>query len=113
MENEDTIFPLEQAPLSNLAAAGHGFHWEGDSIDGPAIEAFVGGVFLGKGHFDRFVGRRSGDGGFGETKVTPLEGRRGDPLSLAGPVCIFNHYAHAVAAVIVRKIAENPNAGLI
>ena len=42
--------------LFQLEHRRHVHHVEGDAIDGPAVEAFVGGLLFGKDHFDDFVG---------------------------------------------------------
>ena len=46
------------AALMEVKRGGHVVHGEGDVVDGPAIEAFCGGVLLGEGHLDGFIGRR-------------------------------------------------------
>src|ERR1700740_734122 len=91
-------------------STGHGV---GNAIDRPSIESFLGGIVLGKGHVDRFIRRLAARTGFGETQVVPMTRNRLDPLSLALLPGIFDHDAHAVAAVIVVEISEDPDARMI
>ena len=88
-------------------------HGKCDAIDGPEIETFVGGVLFGEEHVDGFVGVGGGGPGGGEAEVVPLEGGRGSPEGLGLLIGVFDDDAHAVVAVVVGEIAENPDAGMI
>lgn len=65
-----------------------------DVVYSPAIEAIRGGILLGKG-------------------IVPLKRFRGDPLRLARLASVFNHDSHAVLAVVVGRIAHDPNTGMV
>src|SRR6201985_2656688 len=47
-----------------------------------------------------------------EVSVVPLERLRRDPLWLALRPCVLNDGAHAMAAVVVSKVAHHPDAGV-
>jgi len=88
-------------------------HGESDSIDSPAVEAFFGGVVFGEGHLKGHIGGSGGGAGFCETRIVPFEGRWRDPLGFAGAAGVLDDNAHAVAAIIVVEIAQDPDAGMI
>ena len=50
--------------------------------------------------------------GMTEVSVVPLERLRRDPLGLALRSCVLDDDAHAMAAVVVSKVAHHPDAGV-
>ena len=60
-----------------------------------------------------FVGRGRDGAGLGEARIVPAKRRRRDPCGFARAASVFNDDAHAVAAVVVVEIAQNPDAGMI
>ena len=86
---------------------------ECDIVDGPAVEATLGCVLLGKGHFDDLIRRWNRRRWISELSVVPVERLGRDLLCLTLLAGIFNYHTHAVLPVVVRHIAHDPNAGMV
>src|SRR5579885_2012223 len=92
----------------------HGRIRVGDSIDRPAIETFNGRVVLCEEHLECFVGSRRRCTWFCKPRVVPPEFRwRCDPLGFASASRILHDDTHAVLAVIVCCITQNPYSRMI
>src|SRR5215467_678212 len=85
-------------------------HWVRDAIDCPAVEAFLSGVFFRKCHFEGLVWVRSALTQFREACVVPLESRRRTPLCFARSPSVLHHDSHAMPAITVVEITQNPDA---
>src|SRR5215469_5060666 len=79
------------------------------TVNRPAIEALLCGVFLRKGHLDCLVSLGSRRTGLGETRVAPPELRRSSPLWLPSASGILHNDSHSMPAIPIIKIAEKPH----
>src|ERR1700757_2291826 len=66
---EPVTLPLLQMKPSSYQFTGHVTLREGRAVDGPAIEALLGGVVFGEGHLQDFVGRGGGAAGLRKMRV--------------------------------------------
>src|SRR5579862_6959128 len=82
-------------------------------VDRPDIKSVLGRVLLREGHGDGFVGCGRRPSGVGEASVVPMEwlGRRPDGLALLAG--IFDDDAHAVSAIVVGEVANDPYSGMV
>jgi hypothetical protein len=80
-------------------------HRERSTIDRPLVESVERRIVLGEQHLDDLVGSLGG--------VIPFGGLRLDPDGFAFRTGIFHNHAHTVLAVIIGKVAENPDTGMI
>src|SRR6185437_4940034 len=90
----------------------HPRHREGGAIDGPFVEAVQRRIVLGKRHLESLV-RRGGRLLLAENRVVPAIAGRLYPFRLAGAPGIFDHNAHALAAVVVGHISQHPYTGVL
>src|SRR5215467_6664651 len=88
-------------------------HGKRNAIDGPAVESFFRRVVFRKSHVDSFVGLRSCGAGFGEPRVTPFERGGREPLRLSSAARVLDHNSHAMSAVAIVEITQNPDAGMV
>src|SRR5215475_14369699 len=83
-------------------------HRVSDSVDRPPVEAVLRSIIFREGHFEGFVWRRRGRARFREPSVVPLETRRRNPLRFSGAPGVLQNDAHAMAAILIGEISENP-----
>ena len=84
-----------------------------DIVDGPPVEAALGCVLLGKGHFDDLIRRWNHCPRISELSVVPRERLGSDPPRLTLLAGIFDHRTQAMPPVVVRHIAHDPDARAI
>src|SRR5258708_1175153 len=77
-------------------------------INSPQVESVVGRVPLCKGHVNHFVWLCGSSVSLGEASIIPMERLGRCPARLSFVPRVLNDNAHAVTAVIVRKITHNP-----
>src|SRR6266567_2975930 len=108
------IAHTESIPLAVLqmkcSCAYFASHRVSDAIDGPSVEAVLRGIVFREGHFEGLVWWRRGCARFRETCVVPLERRRRNPLRFPGAPGVLHNNAHAVAAIIICEVSQNPDA---
>src|SRR5262249_8869024 len=88
-------------------------HSKSRAVDGPAVEAFVGSVVFSKGHLKDMVGLNRTRSWFGESEVVPFEGWRRRPLRFSASPGIFDGDTHAVPAIPIVEVTQNPQAGVV
>src|SRR5579862_867484 len=108
---------VQAVPLSSFEVERSGnyrlSHRIGDAVDRPTIETFFGGVVFRKSHLKCIVGRRSACARLRKARIVPFERWRSDPRWFAGLSGVFDYDAHAMAAVVVIQVPQNPDAGML
>lgn len=117
MDGVDVVAGIAHADaiaLALLQAVGR-FHPVGKyfAIDGPHIEAVIGSVPLGKGHFDDFVRLANRGGQFAKSCITPMKRPRSRPRRFCFVSRILYDDAHAVTPIIIGAITHDPHARTI
>ena len=73
----------------------------------------VGGVVFRESHLDGLIRSGRERVRLREARVIPARLGRSEPLALATLAGVFDHDAHAVATVVVGKIAHDPYARVV
>src|SRR4051812_2285257 len=84
-------------------------HWIRHAVNRPPIEAFFCSIVFGECHLESLIGLRSGRSRFRKARIVPLEGRRSKPLRFSSAARVLHYDPHAVAAIIVCEVTENPD----
>ena len=103
--------PVAVPPLQCVDGL-HRLHRKSLPVQRPPVEAAERRVVLLDRHHDRFVGCWPAGARFTKIRIVPAEGPGLDPCRLARMSGIFDDDAHAVAAIVVGKIAHHPDPGM-
>src|SRR5579862_4752787 len=85
----------------------------GETVDGPAIEAFECCVLFFEGHVEGLVRLLRDCGRISETGIVPPERLWRKPLRFAFVSRVLDHDPHAMMTVVVGKIAHDPHSRMI